>query len=271
VGKAVSAPLLRGGKPGKRFGAVLGYRGASLGHLPLQRDIPGGVPNVVSQQTVTLSHRLFVGQNIVGMVRCEAQGHAVKETAAAVGAFDPETVLRGHQPDDAYQASEGHLWRRFLVDPHGTGRIWFSRNFDFLAESVTGEVGADLPADSLGTANDLLGGGAAQAAPGGEERNRLHQVGLARAVGAEKRDGTAIQIEPRAPVAAKMRKAQMGNMRGHGGKADTVFLGEDVREEIGFPKRKARGVLLGNLEISRPVTRASASRRRSRCCRHLPS
>ena len=139
------------------------------------------------------------------------------------------------------------------------GGVRFGGKLDLMAQTGPGQRGADLPADRLGAAYDLLGGGAAQATPGRQEGHGLHQVGLARAVRAEKRHGAAVEVEPRALVTAEMRKTEIGDMGGHG----LVFTQENVWEKPAFLGRNCRQF--------RPVTRASASRRRSRSGRRLPA
>jgi hypothetical protein len=67
--------------------------------------------------------------------------------------------------------------------------------------------------------------------PGDSRETASIRLVLPAPLGPWMRDGTAIEIEPRAPVAAKMREAQMGNMRGHGG----VFLEENGTEKPAFP------------------------------------
>jgi hypothetical protein len=217
------------------------------------------------QQAVALAHGLFIGQHILGMVGQEAHGHAVEkrrrpsapsiQSRSCAGTSQTMRIRRA-------RATCGPVCRR-------SGRL---RGASGSAVSSTSWPRPDrrgrahLPADGLGAADDLLGRGAAQAPPGREERNRLHQVGLARAVGAEKRHGTAIEIEPRAPVAAEMRQAQMGDMRGHG-----AFSSGKTSGKSRLSRDEKRAVQFRKSRDFRPVTRASASRRRSRSGRRLPA
>ena len=68
----------------------------------------------------------------------------------------------------------------------------------------------------LGGSRHLLGGGAAQAAAGGEERDGLDQVGLAGAVRAEDRHRAGVEREAGAAVGAEVGEAEAGD--GEGGR-----------------------------------------------------
>ena len=73
-------------------------RASGLGHLLFQRDIPRRFAHHILQQAVAFAHGLFIGKRLICMVRQKAERHAVKETAATFGAFDPQTVHRRDQP-----------------------------------------------------------------------------------------------------------------------------------------------------------------------------
>jgi hypothetical protein len=126
--------LLRVGRGGSKRSAVGGDGGTRLSHLAFQRRVPGGITDIVTQQAVALSHGLFIGQNIFGVVRQEAHCHAVEKAAAPVRALDPEPILRRHQPDDADQSRKGDLRGRFFVDADAAGRPRFGGKLHLLAE-----------------------------------------------------------------------------------------------------------------------------------------
>ena len=73
-------------------------RASGFGHLLFQRDIPRRFAHHIFEQAVAFPHGLFVGQRLICMVRQKAECHAVKETAAPFGPFDPKTVHRRDQP-----------------------------------------------------------------------------------------------------------------------------------------------------------------------------
>ena len=78
---------------------------------------------------------------------------------------------------------QGGLRRGLAVDPDLPRLAGFGPGLD-LVRGRTGRATAarDLPAQRLGPAGQIFGGGPAQAAAGRQERDRLKHVGLARAV-----------------------------------------------------------------------------------------
>ena len=140
---------------------------------------------------------------------------AVEEAPALGRGLGPEPVHGGGEPEDAGDGAERGLGGGLAVDLDLTAGA-FGPGGDLVAIAPGLEGGGDLPAEVLGGAGHLLGGGAAQAAPGGEERDGLDEVGLAGAVRAEDRDRAGVEREAGAAVGAEVREAEAGDGEGAG-------------------------------------------------------
>ncbi len=170
-----------------------------------------GIRDLIFQQAIAVTHGFLIGQHSFGMIRRKAEGQAVKETATPFCRLDPQTIHRGHQPDDTGDAGESRLWGRFFVDPHLTGLTGFGPGFHLMVRAKTPNFGADLPAQTFRLACDFIGSGTAQASARRQQRHRLKNIGLACAIRPHQRDGAAIKAQSQSPMAAKMRQRKLGD------------------------------------------------------------
>ena len=208
AGKARVGPVLSGRKPGQGGGAVGDDRRPGFAHPAFQRVVPDCIGDAIAQQAVAVAHGLFIGQACLGMVGAEGQRHAVQEPSAPLGGFDPQPVHRGHQPQDAGDAAQRRLRGRLAVDAHLPRLGAFRPGRDLVRPVQAVQLGLYLPAQRLGAAGQIVRGRAAQPPTGRQQRHGFQHAGLARAIGAEQNHGTAIEAQPRRPVAAEMRKGQ---------------------------------------------------------------
>ena len=70
-------------------------------------------------------------------------------------------------------------------------------------------LGRDLPADGLGLARQFIRARPPDPTTGRQQRHGLKNIGLARSVRPMNRNRPAIKDQPRQPVAAEMRQAQL--------------------------------------------------------------
>ena len=128
------------------------------------------------------------------MSRIEAEHEPVEEPSPSARTFEKEAVHRRRQPHHAQPLAEGDLAaRRFAVDaydppiaqaaiPPGADAQGAVSRRDGCGNRPA--AGRSRTAVASRPAIDLAQLGATQPAPRGEERHRLQQVGLARAIGA---------------------------------------------------------------------------------------
>jgi hypothetical protein len=240
AGKAVSAPSCAAAS---RSSAARGWRhrGAGLGHLAFQRAIPGGVAHLVASTGGCARASPFHRSAHPRHGRAGSSWSCGRETAPPVGALDPEPV---HARAPARRCGSAAPARPAAPVCRRSGRRGApgSAQFDLVAEARTGEVGAHLPADGLGAADDLLGRGPAQARPG--DRSETASIRL-------------VLPAPLGPKSATGRPSRSSRVRRWLRKCDRVrwatcgvMAARFPRgKRDGFPGRKA-GVFGGNLGIS---------------------
>ena len=86
----------------------------------------------------------------------ETQRGAVQKTAAALGAFDPKPVHRGHQPQHARNPTKGHLRNGLVIDAHLTCAARLGEGRDFVGFGVGLQNRGDFPSQSLGAADQVV-------------------------------------------------------------------------------------------------------------------
>ena len=246
-------------------GACRRDRHAGLGHDALQAREARGLAHVLRQQAVPLLHRPLELAEAQPEARIEARDDAVEEAAALGGRPGEKAVHRRRQPEDVDQVGErAGAGPGLAVDAHAAAR----------ARAVLAlQAGADPGAAQRGThgggdgpvrgadAGQLRVGRPAQTLAGGQQRDSLDEVGLARAVGTDEHDraGAGRQRQPR--VVPEVGEPQLLDPHARAGGA-------------GRGRRGAGGRNIGGEHESSPAARlrrAWASARRARLRRRRPS
>ncbi len=76
-----------------------------------------------------------------------------------------------------------------------------------------GHFGGDGPGGGILEIGQFIETGAAQAPPGGEQRDGFEQIGLARAIGAGQRDEARRYVQPEAGIIAEIGQGQAGESK----------------------------------------------------------
>ena len=148
------------------------------------------------------------------MLGVDRQHQPVEEAPPLGSGTEKQPVHLRHQPDDAQMIGEGRgRADRLAVDPAAPrGLRALGRRLDPGAERGSAERALDLGRDRPGAVAlarcHFLERGAAQAAAGREKRDRLQEIGLARAVRAQQHDGSITDLELGAAIGAEILEPQ---------------------------------------------------------------
>ncbi len=154
------------------------------------------------------------------MLGIEAVNQAVQEPPARRAALDEEPIHRGRQPHHAQMPRERRLALGGLAidqqDPPLARLRGFPAGADLERAAWDFQARMDRPGAARGLAEGALGCllppvGLAEPRPpeapaGCQERERLEQIGLARAIRAEERHRRRRHLKPRRAIAAEVRE-----------------------------------------------------------------
>ena len=183
-----------------------------FGKAGLNGDEPRLVRTALGKQRCTFAKQLFIPVRAANMRRIKGDHQPVKEPPARAGAVDENAIHTRRQPRDRQQPANFGLRHRLTIPPHdpapglaasqntgadphcfvGCGKI--SRNRPLLTATIL--------------AWQMLGAGAAQATARGQQRYRLHQIGLARPILTKKQHVRSIDHHPAVGVIAEVPKRQ---------------------------------------------------------------
>ncbi len=168
-----------------------GDRRAMLGHRQFERRQPRRVGALVGEQLVAGAHGRVVAGRVVGMARLQRQHQAVEEAAALARAAAEQPVHGRGQPQDREPFGQRVDRGSGAIDAHlpplGRRRLRAGADVGFA------ELRGHCPAAAAAPPRHVGQCRAAQAAPGREQRHRLEQVGLARAIVAGQQDEARAQ------------------------------------------------------------------------------
>ena len=141
----------------------------------------------------------------------EAQHQAVEEAPPRAAAFGEETVHLRRQPHQGRDMRQlGLAFGPRAIDPQQPALAALARRVapgaDLKGAGSGDEAERQGPRPGGAAPVDLGELGAAQAAAGRQERNRLEQIGLARAIGPGQHDRAGIDGEPQLGIAAEIGK-----------------------------------------------------------------
>ena len=167
------------------------------------------------QQPVARTQRPVKGVDPACMFGIDRRRQAIEKTSPLRRRANEQRIHRRHQPDDAKVISESRSRSdRFTIDPADavTDGAVFGFALDAGAERSEPQRAFDFGGDSPGTVTLLechfLKRGAAQAATGGEKRDRFDQVGFAGAIRPVERDDAAVGLKRRRVVVAEIGQGQ---------------------------------------------------------------
>jgi len=158
--------------------------------------------------TATLEEVEEADERRVAVIGQKAHRHPVEKPPAPLGPLDPEPVHRRDQPEQPGDPAKRQLRGGLAVDPHLPRRTFIRDDLDLVDTGQRVQEAGDLPAEGVRPPRHVLRRRAPQAPPRRQERHRLDQVGLARAIGPKDRHGPRIEREPRRFMRAEMREGQ---------------------------------------------------------------
>ena len=209
AGKAVSAASVAAAIRASAASRLRDQRQPGLGHLRLQRGIPGGIGHHVLEQPVALAHGLVIGQRRLAMAGLEAQRDAVEEPPPPLGALDPQPVHRRHQPeqpgDPPERQSAAPACRRSGSRAAAPGGASSSTSWVWCRLSSTA---SSFQPSAPGPAGDLVRRRPPQPAARRKQRHRLEDIGLAGPVRPPERHRPAVERQFRPGVRAELREGQ---------------------------------------------------------------
>ena len=216
-----------------------------------------GIAHLILQQPVALAHRLVIGEHGLAMLGQKAQRHPVQKSPPPLGRLDPQPVHRGHQPQYAQHPPQHGLRRRLAIDPHHARIQPLGKAHHLMRRVQAVHLGRNLPANRLGPPRQVLRRCPPQPATGRQQRHRLQNIGLSRAVRAMNGHRPPVKGQPRQAVAAELRQHQGCDRKA----SQTLPLSSVHKYPTGVRGCETPGPT--------PITRASASRHRSRWCHCL--
>ncbi len=171
------------------------------------------------QQAVAVAQRPLQRIDAGAMLAVHRQHQPVEKAAALAGGAGEQAVHGGRQPDDADMVGEGaRRGDRLAVDAetllqralgHVRARSHLHRAALFAAQFHRhGEAAAPAFAGEVGKL------GAAQAAARREQRQRLQQIGLARAIVARERHDSGGKAQVERGIGAEIRQRDAPHARG---------------------------------------------------------
>ena len=207
-----------------RVGARGGQGHAVAGHGVLERGEPVRVAAALGQQAGALAQRIFVGRHVAGMLGMQRRHQPVEEAPALARPVEEQAVELRRQPHGRDMQAERRLaLRRPAVDAHHPARqaavaLAAGSSPVPMASRPSGvsSVAATAQAAASGSlaaraAADFVQARPAQAAARRQEGQRLQEVGLARAVGADQHDGLGAAVEAELAVVAEIGQAKLAH------------------------------------------------------------
>ena len=208
LGKAGRRVAERGREAAHRLAPGGGHRHTRGRGLALQRPEPGRVEPTDAQQLRALAHGVGIARELRCMRRIAARHQPVEEAAALAGALLEQPIERRHQPDHGDDLGERRLAEGVaavdLHDPALALAVLDPARADLDGAAGRVEARRHRPGAGPADAVDLAKPRPAQAAPGGQERDRLEQVGLAGAVRPGQHHRPCLDLEPRPGVAPEI-------------------------------------------------------------------
>ena len=196
-----------------------------LGHSRFERGKPGRVGAFrLGKQFVTRPHRRFVARRVVGMARLEGEHQPVEESSPRACAVGEQTVHCRGQPQYRQPFGQRVDRGRCAVDA------------DLATVRCSGEgAGAELDTLSRGRGlpsrhpeparpvapRHFAQWRPAQTASRCQQRHRLQDIGLARAIVARQQDESRPRLNQRGRIIAKIGEGEAGK-RGHSDRSITV-------------------------------------------------
>ena len=203
------------------------------------------------QKPVARPQRPLQGADAAGMAGIDRQHQAIEKATAFAGGAGEQGIHRRHHPDDAQMIREGGRRSDGLAVDAAAPRcraVLAGRCLDAGPEGDETERALDLRRHRPGAAaaivvvaaamGDVVQRRPAQAAPGPEKRDRLDEVGLAGAVGADQHDGVTVERDTGGAIAAEVGQRQAADAGG--GHGDVLLVPADLVAAVDACCRRRR-------------------------------